>query len=74
MPLESIIHKIDRHLERIGERKLKYFAVGTSLAWSVGGLYLTIKTASEGDCGTATIGGVVTIAQAYYAGYQSKKY
>ena len=65
-------HTLYNKLYFIYNNKLKLFVVGVPLVFSSLGTYFTIEYASKGELGEATIAGICTLLNAYYAGYQHK--
>ena len=72
MTLDNLIRKMDHILMKMDNNKLKLFVVGVPLVFSSLGTYFTIEYASKGELGEATIAGICTLLNAYYAGYQHK--
>ena len=69
MAIETLLRKMDKF---VMGKNLKPFVVGVPLVFSGLGTYYTIDYASQGEYGKATIAGICSIINSYYAGYQSK--
>ena len=56
----------------VRSKNLKFLVVGVPLVFSSLGTYYTMEYASKGEYGKATVAGICSLVNSYYAGYQYK--
>jgi len=64
MAIETLLQKMDKF---VMSKNLKFLVVGVPLVFSSLGTYFTIEYASKGELREATVAGICTILNAYYA-------